>query len=54
MTEEGIELLNRLERLELERVERNRVRVLEARLDALERRVEELASGLAWVLECSP
>lgn len=27
---------------------------LEARLDALERRVEELASRLAWILECSP
>jgi uncharacterized protein YceH (UPF0502 family) len=26
----------------------------EARLDALERRVEELASRLAWLLELSP
>lgn len=27
---------------------------LEARLDALERRIEELASRLAWLLELSP
>jgi hypothetical protein len=34
MTEEGIELLNRLEQLDEERVERNRVHVLEVRVDA--------------------
>jgi uncharacterized protein YceH (UPF0502 family) len=27
---------------------------IEARLDALERRIEELASRLAWLLELSP
>jgi len=31
-----------------------RLREFEVRLDALERRIEELASRLAWVLECSP
>ena len=31
-----------------------RLREFEVRLDSLEKRIEELASRLAWVLECSP
>jgi hypothetical protein len=31
-----------------------RLRVLKFRLDSLEKRIEELASRLAWLLECSP
>lgn len=31
-----------------------RLHEIEVKLDNLERRVEELASRLSWLLECSP
>lgn len=50
----GVEVFNRLERIEAARRDKERIRNLEVKVDALEQRIEELASRLSWLLEAYP